>query len=184
MPGPTPKDASVRARRNRSSTRRALQPRSAAALKVIEGEIPELPEGMAWHPEVQRWWNDVWSSPMAPEWDGSDVHNVTVCALLMNDFWTATSATARREAASEFRMHRRDLGLTPLDRRRLEWTIESADEAKDRGQKRRANAARDRLKVTAAEGSQDPREVFRVAPGEDAERLKSTGESAKGLAHE
>jgi hypothetical protein len=178
MPGPTPKDPSVRARRNRSSTRRSLQPRTGVKLTLLEGQVPELPEGPVWHSETERWWNDVWSSPMAPAWDASDFHNVTICALFYNDLWTAESSTARREAASEFRMHRRDLGLTPLDRRRLEWSIETADAAKDRGRQRRGEAPRDRLKVTAIEGHTDPREVFRTDAMEH--RLASSGEDSTG----
>jgi len=74
---------------------------------------------------------------MAPEWHKSDTHNVIYCAMLLQDFWTAPSAKDRKDAIAEYRLQRKDLGLTPYDRRRLEWTIETAEESKDRGQARR-----------------------------------------------
>lgn len=142
------KDSSVRARRNRAST--------SATLSRSEREIPSIPEAASWHAETVKWWNDVWSSPMSPEWDASDVHNVIICAMLYNDIWVAESAKERKDAAGEFRLQRKDLGLTPYDRRRLEWSIESAEESKDRGRQRRARQA------PAATGAADPRSVLRA----------------------
>lgn len=142
------KDASVRARRNKSTSR--------ATLTGGTRNVPPMPTGPTWHPEAVRWWHDVWSSPMSPEWDESDEHNVILCALLYNDIWIAESAKERKDAAGEFRLQRKDLGLTPYDRRRLEWTIESADEAKERGDQRRAR------RRTPAETGADPRDVLRA----------------------
>jgi hypothetical protein len=113
-----------------------------------DSPIPSLPPAPmtasgepGWHHLTIKWWHDVWSSPMSAEWDGSDLHNLYILAALENDFWTAINAAGRKDAEAAIRMHRKDLGLTPYDRRRLEWTIESADEAKDRGAKRRATKA-------------------------------------------
>lgn len=104
--------------------------------------IPAMPDRPAgWHQMTVQWWRDVWSSPMSSEWHESDIHNVYVCALLYDDMWSGETATARQKAASEFRQQRSSLGLTPYDRRRLEWTIELADDAKAKGQRRRSGAA-------------------------------------------
>jgi hypothetical protein len=112
-----------------------------------------------WHTQTVAWWNDVWTSPMANEWDDSDLHNVFVVALLYDDIWSATNARERKEALSEYRLQRADLGLTPYSRRRLEWTIESVDEAKDRG----ASVAQQSPQAPAARvGSDDPRNVLRA----------------------
>ena len=113
-----------------------------------------MPSSVAWHTEAQRWWSDVWSSPMSPEWDESDEHNVIICALLLNDMWQAETAKDRKEAAAEFRLQRKDLGLTPYDRRRLEWTIETAEEAKDRGRQR---SERQQSGAQQPDASSDPR---------------------------
>lgn len=133
MPQPK-KHASVRARANKAST---------AATLVLTGdrEVPSMPSGPDWHPETVAWWSDVWASPMSPEWDESDVHNVVICALLYNDIWRAQTAKERKDAAGEFRLQRRDLGLTPYDRRRLEWTIEQAEDAQEHGKARRQRQA-------------------------------------------
>lgn len=137
-----------------------------AALVADDSPVPELPYpppgvgpdgeliNRVWHPEAVRWWNDVWSSPMSPEWDESDIHNVTICALLFDDIWSAPTAKERKDAASEFRLQRKDLGLTPYDRRRLEWTIETAAEATDRGNARRQDSAH-----SEPRGAQQPAEA-------------------------
>jgi hypothetical protein len=115
-----------------------------------------MPKGRTWHAETKRWWKDVWSSPMASEWAESDVHNVVLCAMLFDDVWTAETAKERKDAAGEYRLQRKDLGLTPYDRRRLEWTIESAAEAKDRGRARRERRTPD------PQAAGDPRGVLRA----------------------
>jgi len=102
--------------------------------------MPQAPKG-EWHPQTVEWWDAVWSSPMSDQWDASDLHNVYVVALLVEDIWTATSAKARKDALSEYRLQRADLGLSPYSRRRLEWTIETAEEAKARGDRRRGNGS-------------------------------------------
>lgn len=116
-----------------------------------------------WHPQTEAWWNDVWTSPMATEWDQSDVHNVLVVALLYDDIWSASTAKERKEALSEYRLQRADLGLSPYSRRRLEWTIETADEAKDRGRERRErrNPEPQSGRQTKAAAAADPRSVLR-----------------------
>ena len=153
MPAPK-KDASTRARRNVAPT--------AAKLSVVEdaeADVPEMPTGVVWHEMAEQWWVDVWSSPMSPEWDDSDIHNVILCAMLYNDIWLAESAKDRKDAAGEYRLQRKDLGLTPYDRRRLEWTIETASEARERGEKRRSKPVVEKPSAPPA----DPREGLKLA---------------------
>lgn len=144
------KDPSVRQRRNKAT--------SAATLNVVRRQIPAMPEGVAWHSQAIAWWEDVWSSPMSPEWDESDLHNVVICAMLYNDIWMAETPKDRKDAAAEYRLQRKDLGLTPYDRRRLEWTIETATEAKERGTERRS-----RRPAAPSEPAEDPREGLKLA---------------------
>lgn len=107
-------------------------------LTADDDPTPKLPDRTAgWSEMTRQWWADVWASPMSNEWHESDIHNLFVCAMLYDDMWQGETATARQKAAAEFRQQRAVLGLTPYDRRRLEWTIESADEAKTRGEQRR-----------------------------------------------
>ncbi len=103
-------------------------------------QIPELPERpYGWTRHTEAWWRDVWMSPMSKEWHPeSDWHNVVGAAMFYDDMWTAETATARQNAGKQFKVYCDFLGLNPYARRRLEWTIETAREAQERGQQRRA----------------------------------------------
>lgn len=98
-------------------------------------KAPPLPVGRKWLPETRAWWADIWSSPMAAEWHSSDRHGLFVLAALVDDFWDPKADHGA--LAGEIRLQRQAFGLTPLDRRRLQWEIERAEEAVDRGSKRR-----------------------------------------------
>ncbi|MEV6344142.1 hypothetical protein [Actinoplanes sp. NPDC051851] len=149
MPGPPPKHPGTRQRRNRTST--------AATLSVVHDvEEPALPTRL-WHEQTRSWWRDIWASPMAPEWDDSDVHGLFNLALLVDDFWTTDDPKLRKELAAEIRQQRQGFGLTPIDRRRLQWEIERTDEAQDRGRRRRAAVPASPPKPAA----EDPRAVLR-----------------------
>lgn len=151
------KDPSVRARRNRASTASTL-PSDA------RGDVPELPQRPAeygsdgnrmdvdWHPETLSWWVDLWESPMAAEYHSSDRHGLFILAVLTDRFWRNPD----QKLASEIRLQRVAFGLTPYDRRRLEWTIETADDAKDRGRQRRAR------QTPAPLTGDDPRSALRA----------------------
>lgn len=128
------KDASVRARRNKSTTRRTLS-------DDHEVEAPELPDGVEWHPLTRRWWADLWASPMAPEYQSADLSGMFRVAMLQNDFWMAGTPKERAEIQVRLEKADADFGTNPLARRRLEWQIQSSEEAKSRGVKRKAAAA-------------------------------------------
>ncbi len=100
------------------------------------------------------WWRDVWSSPMAPEYDESDRHGLFLMAVLIDEFWLSPS----KELAAEIRLQRQAFGLSPIDRRRLQWEIERGDEANERTKKRRAKPAASK----ADEPSADPRSILHV----------------------
>ena len=149
MPGPAPKPAGTRARRNKSSTNATLK--SDAAIIA-----PELP-AHEWHPMTLAWWRDLWASPMAPEFEDSDRHGLFKLAMLQNDFWTADTAKERKEASAEIRLQEQRFGLSPIDRRRLQWEIEKSEEAVERGAKRRGSG-----RPPAKSDGADPRAVLRA----------------------
>lgn len=128
------KDPSVRARRNKSVTRRTLS-------EDHDVEAPELPDGVEWHSLTRRWWADLWASPMAPEYQDADLSGMFRVAMLQNDFWLAGSPKERAEIQVRLEKADADFGTNPLARRRLEWQIQSSEEAKSRGAKRKAAAA-------------------------------------------
>jgi hypothetical protein len=74
---------------------------------------------------------------MAAEYHESDRHQLYVLMNIYHDFYCAGSSTGRREAATEIRLQRQAFGLTPYDRRRLEWSIVTTEDAKDRRAGRR-----------------------------------------------
>ena len=148
---PEPKHPSVRARRNKTST-------AAKLSRPDVPDVPELPEAIC-HPQTLAWWADVWASPMAPEYDESDRHGLFALAQLVDDFWMADTAKERAALAGEIRLQRQCFGLTPIDRRRLQWEIERTDEAVDRGSKRRAKAA---PAASSRKGAEDPRAFLRA----------------------
>jgi hypothetical protein len=82
-----------------------------------------LPAERDWHELTGPWWEDVWSSPMAAEYLAADRHGLFRLAVLVDDYWLAGSPSARRELAGEIRLQGQAFGLTPLDRRRLEWRL-------------------------------------------------------------
>lgn len=127
MPGPTPKKNP--ARRNKSATKSTLD-------HDTKVRAPKLPT-RKWHPEARRWWKDIWASPMAPEFLDADQHALVRLAVLISDYWEAESATARKELAGEIRLQQQAFGLTPIDRRRLQWEVEKAEGARAKGKRRR-----------------------------------------------
>ena len=145
MPAPK-KHSSARARANTASTAATLTDGGSAIVPTLP-KRPDIIEYDSegnrqtfetdWHEETLNWWSDLWASPMAAEYHSSDRHALFILAVLMDDFWNAPST----KLASEIRLQRVAFGLTPYDRRRLEWTIETTEEAKDRGTARRGQSS-------------------------------------------
>lgn len=144
MPQPL-KHESVRARRNKSSTASVLA-------TTHDVQAPTLPADIAWHPLTTVWWEDLWASPMAPEYDYSDVHGLFMLAALMNQFWESPNAAL----AAEIRLQRQAYGLSPLDRRRLQWSIEQGEEAAEKTAKRKTRV----IDVEPTDVQGDPRDVL------------------------
>lgn len=147
MPGPAPKDPSVRARRNKASTRSTLN-------ADHDVEAPPLPEGIPWHSLTLSWWDDIWSSPMAPEYIEADINGLYRVAMLYNDFWLAETHKERAEIQVRLEKADADYGTNPMARRRLEWQIETTEDSKAKGKKRRGE---DKPPVEPPEPGSDPR---------------------------
>lgn len=135
MPGPMPKDPAIRQRRNKSSTR-ALLPAETAPIQRAP-RLPAKPDGKTWQALTRRWWLDVWHSPQRHEFLRVDLGALFRLAILVDAFWTS----GELELAREVRLLEREFGLTPLSRRRLEWTVAQADEATDRREQQRVARA-------------------------------------------
>lgn len=150
MPGPTPKSAATRQRRNKTTTAATL------SLAPSNRKPPKLPRRqnesgkfVKWHPRTLDWWESVWASPMASEFLDSDVHGLITLAELEDEFHRTTDVRTRLELVKEIRLQRQAFGLTPIDRRRLQWEVRRADEA-EKPKKRRGRPKK------------DPREILRA----------------------
>ena len=150
MPGPAPKHSSTRARGNKTST-------SATLSADHDVKAPPLPKGVDWHVMTRAWWKDIWASPMAPEFDKSDNHGLFQLAVITNDFWNAETPGQRTALAAEMRQQAIRYGLSPIDRRRLQWEIEKSEDAMARGSQRKPPAAK-------PAPANDPRNVLRAVP--------------------
>jgi hypothetical protein len=79
---------------------------------------------------------------MASEYLDADMRGgLYLLAMLHQDFWTATSRNARLAASAEIRQHEVRFGLSPIDRRRLQWAIEQGETAEERTTARRTRKA-------------------------------------------
>lgn len=147
MPGPIPKDPKLRQRENRVSTAATLVDTSP-----LNVGVPPLPTRgrRKWRQEVIDWWADVWASPMASEYVQADLHGLYLLADLLDTYWRVPTVAL----ATEIRLQRQCFGLTPIDRRRLQWEVHRTEEAE---RKRRPTERR-----TAANPHDDPRDVLRV----------------------
>lgn len=130
-----------------------------ATLEADDFAVPSLPEKRGgWHPLTDDWWFQVWMSPMSEEWHPeTDYFNLVMAAMHFDDMMTASSAVERQKADTAFVKRVAALGLTPYDRRRLEWTIETADAARAAGQRRRGETPAGKQPAQQPKKGEDPR---------------------------
>lgn len=94
---------------------------------------------------------------MASEWLESDkLGGLLEVAILRQDFWSATTAAGRLAASKEIRLKEVAFGLSPIDRRRLQWTIDQGEQAEEHTEARRKRKAADR------QVAKDPRSVLKA----------------------
>jgi hypothetical protein len=88
---------------------------------------------------------------MASEYLEADVDGLVMLAELVDQFW----AEPNSQLAAEIRLQRQCFGLTPIDRRRLQWEVARGEEAEAR-RSRRVPPSK------PAGGRHDPRQVLRM----------------------
>jgi hypothetical protein len=106
-----------------------------AKVRKVKGQEVEVSQ--EWHPMARKFWALVWASPMMAEFVHADEPALFRLVYLVDQFWKKGSLAV----ATEIRMLEREFGLTPLSRRRLEWTVVQAEEAKDRHEENRIKRA-------------------------------------------
>lgn len=154
--GPAPKDPSTRARRNRQSDMRVIkgqrspQPKLPTGVKVRDAQGKLRP--FTWPQQTKNWWKHWGSSPLAEDFGDTDWSFLLDTAFIHAAYWRG-----QLSLAGELRLREAKLGATPEDRLRLKIQFEQADEAEDKGRRRRSGAA-----SRPAKGAADPREVLRA----------------------
>lgn len=151
--GRLPRPVDQLQRPSRAATRAQL----AAIGAAVPRPLPEREDGRPWHPHVIELWRSVWESPIAAELLEADVPGLLVLAELSEAFWRRPSA----KAATELRHLASEYGLSPVARRRLQWStarvLRAAEVIDARPvDVRPVRSVRERLAVLA-----DPRHVLR-----------------------
>lgn len=135
MPGPAPKPAHLRQRRNKVTTRSKLPAPAAGKRKGRRPKLPARGKGRGrWNPRVVAWWNDVWDSPMAAEYLTVHRHGLEALAELRQLLYAEDDPRRVVAIHAELRQSQRDYGLTPMDLRRLQWEIRRQVDADDAAQ--------------------------------------------------
>jgi hypothetical protein len=135
MIGRPPKHPAVRQRRNKVST--------AAKIELQGLKKGTLPPG-EWSPFAREMWEAIWKSPLSGEYAQEDYYALVIAFHGLEAFLKEPSvqgSVAVLRALSPF-------GLTPFDRRRLNWTIKAPEPAK-----------RERA-VTSSRPMADPRDAL------------------------
>lgn len=152
--GPLPKPDELRQRRNPRAPGVRLPTEQQAASR----DVPELPARIGgWHPMVEEWWSSIWRSPMASEWLDSDLRGgLYLLADLHQARWMASTSAQLIAAAAELRLQEVRFGLSPMDRKRLEWEVEKPEAAPP--------VAEEQRRAVGAPGPRsDPRSVLKLS---------------------
>lgn len=145
--GPTPKPASQRQRRNKTTSAAEI-----AAPPATKLELTDL-LGKHLHRLTLLTWNVWWASPLTDEWVDADVPDLVALAALVEAYWRADPAD-RPKIHAEIRMAAREFGLTPMSRRSLQWEIKRLEETKKPAEPRpRRKSGRATLSVLSGRAS-------------------------------
>jgi len=115
--GPAPKDPSARRRQNQPT-----RGEWTVLLRDPPSRRPSLPQPYpkgGYSAQAKAAWKKWWSSPMAAYWDVSDLDTVELL-LRMADKAVDDPAAA---LATQIRLYKDTLGLTPKGRRDLRWLL-------------------------------------------------------------
>jgi hypothetical protein len=145
--GRPPKPPEQRAGHGSVKSTKAILPVDANADKPVP-PLPPHPQGEKWKPLALKTWIDLWHSPMSSQYVEADIPGLFRMVILTQAFLNQPTVGV----SAELRQLSFNYGLSPMDRRRLQWTIVKSEEAVAQAETRRSRAAR------IIDG--DPREVL------------------------
>lgn len=137
MPGPAPKPAAERRRRNKPPENLRLPAEGRT------GAPPRWPLSKAARGELVLW-RQLWATPQAVAWDRFGW--VRVVARYVRCVLDVEGHGPDPRMLAEVRQLEDRLGLSPLAMLRLQWTV-TEDELAEARDERSASSARDRLKA-------------------------------------
>lgn len=149
-----------------SSRRRTSGSAKHLSVQDIETDARKHPrlgkrdDGEVWHPKVKLWWGDLWSSPVAANFDITDHLTAWELADIKHRRMIANSNTEIVRLSGEERAISNVLGLNPKARAIQKVEIDKGDQAERRTRKRQNRA------VVAA--NEDGKPVTQVADPRDA----------------
>lgn len=119
MPGPAPKSKDERRRRNKPQSGEWV-----TLPRTHDREAPGLPkvQGVRWLKSTKDWWATIWRSPMASQWQESDVFGLVELAVMRQAFFEGDLRLADKITAKSDKF-----GLTPKGRKDLRWIVTEED---------------------------------------------------------
>lgn len=96
-------------------------------IEFVQGEQPDLPEGIQWPDRTREWWAMWAESPLSATFGQTDWDFLLDTAVLHAAFWSGDVS-----AAAELRIRVAKFGATPEDRARLRIQFSEADERDSR----------------------------------------------------
>lgn len=146
MPGPPPKPADKRARRNKD-------PHVVTTIAHLVAPQPGLPEDgficdgvpTVWPRRTREWWAMWGESAQATQFTAADWDFLLDTATIHARFWRGDA-----KMAGELRLRCAKFGQTPEDRARLRIQFVGADLAEQRHDERSAHSGYDHLTATLA----------------------------------
>lgn len=124
--GPPPKSRATRQRQNKTPGSAQFQTTEQKQKRPALGKHPV--EGETWHARTKAWWTELWGSPMAKEYLRVDNNGLLMLATLIDRFWKSPST----QLSAEIRLQELRFGVSPMDRRRLQWEIVRATDAQQK----------------------------------------------------
>lgn len=119
MPGPAPKSKDQRRNRHKPKTGDWV-----VLPKTHDATPPALPavKGFRWLKSTKDWWAAIWKSPMASQWQESDVFGLVELAMLRQSFLEGDLRLAEKITVKSDKF-----GLTPKGRKDLRWVVTDED---------------------------------------------------------
>ena len=99
-------------------------------------------------------WRELWATPQAVEWERAHAFRAVAVFVRLQ----VKGEFGNLDASKEARQWSDRLGMNPLALQRLRQEVERADDAEDRGKRRRTTASVKR----AGQSGDDPRSIFSV----------------------